>query len=210
MREEEILKLRTGWVKMANRWKEAVTMMDTWRRKMIDGRDPVDVNELSQLDFRKSRAVMPDGQPVISEDDELSSLLYDRAQPSLETVDEEEQAEEAEIDVEEAIAIAAEDEESELELEPEPAAKLLAASPARRGLRLPRPTTNLNEIDVNSLTSRHPSTGQDVPDLSHSIDGSADSSCSIDIENDTFQHKIKSRIPQKVSLSHNILTLLAF
>ncbi|KAL0942232.1 nima interactive protein [Colletotrichum truncatum] len=46
IREEEIARLRTGWVKMENRWQEAVHLIDGWRRRMaVDGK-PVNMEEL--------------------------------------------------------------------------------------------------------------------------------------------------------------------
>ncbi|TDZ26350.1 hypothetical protein Cob_v000559 [Colletotrichum orbiculare MAFF 240422] len=46
VREEEIARLRAGWVKMENRWQEAVHLIDGWRRRMaLDGK-PVNMEEL--------------------------------------------------------------------------------------------------------------------------------------------------------------------
>ncbi|KAF3761075.1 hypothetical protein M406DRAFT_47152, partial [Cryphonectria parasitica EP155] len=46
VREEEIFRLRDGWEKMETRWREAVHLIDSWRRRMAaDGR-PVDMEEL--------------------------------------------------------------------------------------------------------------------------------------------------------------------
>ncbi|KAL3302749.1 nima interactive protein [Colletotrichum asianum] len=46
VREEEIARLRAGWVKMENRWQEAVHLIDGWRRRMaVDGK-PVNMEEL--------------------------------------------------------------------------------------------------------------------------------------------------------------------
>ncbi|KAF9882325.1 nima interactive protein [Colletotrichum karsti] len=46
VREEEIARLRAGWVKMENRWQEAVHLIDGWRRRMaVDGK-PVNLEEL--------------------------------------------------------------------------------------------------------------------------------------------------------------------
>lgn len=46
VREEEINRLRDGWEKMESRWKEAVHLIDGWKRRMqVDGR-PVNVEEL--------------------------------------------------------------------------------------------------------------------------------------------------------------------
>lgn len=46
VREDEIHRLRDGWEKMETRWKEAVHLIDGWRRRMqVSGR-PVNVEEL--------------------------------------------------------------------------------------------------------------------------------------------------------------------
>lgn len=46
VREEEITRLKTGWVKMEERWTEAVHLIDGWRQRMAaDGR-PIDDEEL--------------------------------------------------------------------------------------------------------------------------------------------------------------------
>ena len=46
VRDEEIFRLREGWEKMEGRWKEAVSMMDGWHRRMAGGGDSVNVDEL--------------------------------------------------------------------------------------------------------------------------------------------------------------------
>ncbi|KAK5242093.1 hypothetical protein LTR40_012913, partial [Exophiala xenobiotica] len=88
IRDEEIIKLRVGWEKMATRWKEAVTMMDNWRRRTVGHEGDVSSPDLSSLEFGKSMAMLPDGQPVFGIDNELSSVLYDNAK--LEEIAEEE------------------------------------------------------------------------------------------------------------------------
>ncbi|KAF2812938.1 uncharacterized protein BDZ99DRAFT_568218 [Mytilinidion resinicola] len=46
LREEEIVRLRQGWEKMETRWREAITMMDGWRKRMASGGDTVNIDEL--------------------------------------------------------------------------------------------------------------------------------------------------------------------
>jgi hypothetical protein len=46
MREEEIARLKSGWVKMEDRWKEAVHLMDGWRKRMAASGRPIDDEEL--------------------------------------------------------------------------------------------------------------------------------------------------------------------
>ncbi|CAI7640277.1 unnamed protein product [Penicillium palitans] len=48
MRDEEIKRLREGWVKMESRWKQAVTMMGGWQRRLADGGDSVQADELKR------------------------------------------------------------------------------------------------------------------------------------------------------------------
>ncbi|KAF2493873.1 hypothetical protein BU16DRAFT_488651, partial [Lophium mytilinum] len=46
LREEEIVRLRQGWEKMETRWREAIAMMDGWRKRMASGGDTVNIDEL--------------------------------------------------------------------------------------------------------------------------------------------------------------------
>ena len=48
VREDEIIRLREGWEKMASRWKEAVTMMDGWRKRMVDTGDTINLDDLTR------------------------------------------------------------------------------------------------------------------------------------------------------------------
>ena len=191
IREEEIIKLRIGWEKMASRWKEAVTMMDNWRRRMLDRDEKIDFEELSNLDFGRSVAVLPNGQPVLGQDDELSAVLFDHSRVSERDLSEmeDEAIEEAEVEQDE------QDDESDLDIPPEePSPKRLAASPARRGIRLPQPSRPLREINANSKADEksvsHSSASQGADSGIGSLDGIMD-------ENDTFRLQPKSRIPHQ-------------
>lgn len=46
VRDEEINKLREGWERMESRWRQAVTMMDGWHKRIADGGDSVRMEEL--------------------------------------------------------------------------------------------------------------------------------------------------------------------
>lgn len=46
IREEEIHRLREGWEKMAARWKEAVALMDGWKKRMVDTGDTINLEDL--------------------------------------------------------------------------------------------------------------------------------------------------------------------
>jgi Afadin- and alpha -actinin-Binding len=164
IREEEIIKLRIGWEKMATRWKEAVTMMDNWRKRMLEGKEAFDVKELSNLEFGRSVAVMPNGEPVLGRDDELSAILFDHSRISMD---------DEHFDSVEAPVL--QDEESDLEIPPEPSPKRLAASPARRGIKLPRPHRTLREMNSNtrSDSSAHPTSCHAIETSIGSLDGTA-------------------------------------
>ncbi|KAL8805731.1 MAG: hypothetical protein Q9182_001764 [Xanthomendoza sp. 2 TL-2023] len=45
-RDEEILKLRGGWIKMEARWREAVALMDGWRKRMEHTGDTINLDDL--------------------------------------------------------------------------------------------------------------------------------------------------------------------
>jgi hypothetical protein len=46
LREEEIVRLRAGWEKMENRWRDTLSMMDGWRKRMVNGGDTINLDEL--------------------------------------------------------------------------------------------------------------------------------------------------------------------
>ena len=46
IREEEIHRLREGWEMMADRWKEAITLMAGWRRRVMDDGDTIKLEDL--------------------------------------------------------------------------------------------------------------------------------------------------------------------
>jgi hypothetical protein len=48
VRDEEITRLREGWVKMETRWKQAVTMMGGWQRRLVDGGGSIQAEELKR------------------------------------------------------------------------------------------------------------------------------------------------------------------
>lgn len=45
-REEEILRLREGFTKLEGRWREAVALMDGWRKRMLSGGGTVNIDEI--------------------------------------------------------------------------------------------------------------------------------------------------------------------
>ena len=175
IREEEIIKLRIGWEKMANRWKEAVTMMDSWRKRMLQGNQAFNVQQLSCLEFGRSVAVLPNGDPVLGHDDELSAILFDRSRIS--AVDEEVEHEEDLPDEDQhkiSASTGVDDEESDLDIPAEPSPKRLAASPARRGIKLPRPARPLTEIHTNGRPVTDPASSHGTDSGIGSLDGHVD------------------------------------
>lgn len=147
IRDEEIIKLRVGWEKMAARWKEAVTMMDNWRRKTDQDHENVSMGDMSSLEFGKSVALLPNGQPIFGAEEELSSILYENSKlgPSDEVI----------IRAEEQESLCANrfgaqsPADSDLDIPQEPTPKRRASSVRRAGLNIGRPVRPLQPIDHN-------------------------------------------------------------
>lgn len=74
-REEEINRLKTGWVKMETRWKDAVHLMDGWRKRMASSGKPVCDEDL-QMGMRLSpvRVKDLDEMRVVVADHGLSAV----------------------------------------------------------------------------------------------------------------------------------------
>jgi hypothetical protein len=68
IREVEIARLREGWERMEARWKDAVCMMDSWRRRIASSGKPVDMEEL-QMGIRLSPVRVKDEPDVASHQD---------------------------------------------------------------------------------------------------------------------------------------------
>ena len=62
-RDEEIARLRCGWEKMEARWKEAIVMMEGWRKRIVKGGDTIRLEEL------KRGLGLGDGLPGIGSSD---------------------------------------------------------------------------------------------------------------------------------------------
>lgn len=172
IREDEIIKLREGWEKMASRWKDAVAMMDTWRKRMLEGGEAVDLDELSRLDFGKSMAVIAEAETAVGLD-ESSSALFD-VEPEAMEGNANENNDQGSDDLEH---------ESELETGQPPPTKRLASSPARRGVRLRPPATSY-EMKADAQREQSQSTRSTFTTCSAdsgigSLDGSVDSDMSL-------------------------------
>ena len=212
VRDDEIGKLRDGWEKMASRWKEAVTMMETWRQNMLAGSpEKIDVNELSELEFGRSVAVLPDGKPVLSREEIYSSILMDSSRieaPEEEVREEVEPETEQQKRTHEDFLAASNvpqlfpEDDSFHPDDDEPSPKRLAVSP-KRGLKLPRPTTALLETNGNKRTNTTDAEEAAVEAmLTQSGDsgiGSFDGSAAD--ENDTFAgRQFASKIPKATNM----------
>lgn len=170
IREDEIVKLREGWEKMASRWRDAVGMMDTWRTRMLEGGNAVDLDELSSLGFGKSMAVMP-GDPAAIDEDGSAEAMFDDGPGAVD--------DETDKTIDQGI--------DDLPHEPcgeaapaSPPTKRLAASPARRGLRLPRQAIAFHEMGGSTQLKQSESDRSSLATSSAgsgigSLDGSVDS-----------------------------------
>lgn len=82
-RDEEIAKLRSGWEKIADRWKEAVSMMTQWRRQVMNEEESTEEAhaylEVEPVSFSRSIATRPNGVPVLDPivEEELTSMLME-------------------------------------------------------------------------------------------------------------------------------------
>lgn len=200
IREEEIVKLRVGWEKMADRWREAVIMMGQWKQRMYEEGNS-DAAGWSDLSFERSIAVRPDGQPILTEEDGLSSALD---HSNLERSEDEQESPSWNEEPESRKMLPEIDEESELELEleleAEPVRKRIASSPARRGVKITRPPHPLQETDGNSSRRDYSDRGPISRMTNISVENSEDT------ENDTFHnHKARSRI---LKVSHLIRCMI--
>lgn len=78
LREDEIVHLREGWEKMEARWRDAMTMMDTWRKRIADGGDSVNLDELrTGISLGKSIAAYRHAEKEPGADAGSSSAMFD-------------------------------------------------------------------------------------------------------------------------------------
>ena len=84
IREDEIVRLREAWEKMEARWREAVALMDGWRKRMTESGDTINLDDLRMgLNLGSGFDVAEDQEheePIAEEDDvyleeESSSLV---------------------------------------------------------------------------------------------------------------------------------------
>ncbi|POR32692.1 Ribosomal RNA-processing protein 7 [Tolypocladium paradoxum] len=98
VREEEINRLKTGWVKMETRWKEAVHLMDGWRKRMASsGRQVCDeelrmglrLSPVRVNDVEETRQAFGLGLTAVAEEaeDDVEPSLRSPCPPSQVSVD---------------------------------------------------------------------------------------------------------------------------
>ncbi|KIW69854.1 hypothetical protein PV04_02177 [Phialophora macrospora] len=223
IRDEEIVKLRVGWEKMATRWKEAVTMMDNWRDRVTETGQAFSKEDLSRLEFGKSVALLPNGQPVFGQDEELSSILYENSRLE-EASEEEDQDQQLLADNQGGVQYPklphnantdTQFHHQDLDVPPveERSPKRRASLARKAGVNLGKPIRPLQPVDLNGL-NRSPSHGLALTSTESSSTqsarsgpGSSDSAIEMDgdraDENDDDdvwldENLTKSRIPRKM------------
>ncbi|KAJ3944862.1 uncharacterized protein N0V96_004879 [Colletotrichum fioriniae] len=99
VREEEIARLRAGWVKMENRWQEAVHLIDGWRRRMVADGKSVNMEEL-KMGLRLSPVRVRNVEETHQGGMDMHELscVQEECTADLEEEGEEEEEEEEEID----------------------------------------------------------------------------------------------------------------
>lgn len=79
VREEEIDRLKAGWVKMESRWEDAVHLMDGWRKRMAKTGKPIGEDDLKMglhlspvrvSNVEETRTGREPGLPVVAEESE--------------------------------------------------------------------------------------------------------------------------------------------
>ncbi|KAI0877495.1 Afadin and alpha-actinin-binding-domain-containing protein [Hypoxylon argillaceum] len=138
VRDEAIGRLRAGLETMEARWKDAVHMMDGWRRRMVASGKAVDVEDL-QMGLRLS--------PVRVRDVEETASVEPMRLPCVQEEDEEEEEgyEEEEEEVEEDVG----QYDGHQDKEPEPP-RLHSQSPAESLRLVPAPSYNVEELGDDS------------------------------------------------------------
>ncbi|KAH6610824.1 nima interactive [Trichoderma cornu-damae] len=79
VREEEIDRLKAGWVKMESRWEDAVHLMDGWRKRMAASGRPIGEEDVKMglhlspvrvSDVEETRSAREPGLPAVKEESE--------------------------------------------------------------------------------------------------------------------------------------------
>jgi hypothetical protein len=188
IRDEEILKLRAGWEKMASRWKEAVTMMDSRRPQKFGLGDKAPSHGLPNFGFGKSVAMLPNGQPVFSDEEESSSIVYDDSHMTQahEATRSENDTGSASIHVDHN----EQDQESDLDIPPEPSPKRRASAVRRAGLNIGKPLRPLQMADTNTARSPRRAQKADTPSRQNADSGIGSPESPLDVENEYMQQEM--------------------
>ncbi|EFQ28268.1 NIMA interactive protein [Colletotrichum graminicola] len=100
VREEEIARLRAGWVKMESRWQEAVHLIDGWRRRMVVDGKSVNMEEL-KMGLRLSPVRVRDVEETQQGGVDMQELSCVQEECTADLEDEDEDEDEAEDEEEE-------------------------------------------------------------------------------------------------------------
>ena len=182
IREEEIHRLRQGWEKMAARWKEAVALMDGWKKRMVDSGDTINLDDLKMgIDLG---AEIPTVQAAHE-----GSLLK---------IEEEADADESDIvlELDDCLEGPSSPEPNAIESPPKKVQKLFATDRA------------LSPRDANAVLVPSPRKASFPPIKEENTKAikEAEDGLSVDIwtSKDSSQSppKVKSRIPRQVSTAH--------
>lgn len=110
VREEEIHRLREGWEKMAARWKEAVALMDGWKKRMVDTGDTINLDDLKMgmdlssgiptaQDAQDGSLLKPDEEADANDSDILKDLNNNLEEPLSPDAEGDSQVKELDLDV---------------------------------------------------------------------------------------------------------------
>jgi hypothetical protein len=150
-------------------------------------------------------AMLPNGQPVFSAEEELSSLLYEHSQLEHETV--ESHARHGNQALEDSIGHERDQPESDLDIPPEPSPKRRASVARRAGLNIGKPMRPLQSLELNVTRSSPRRVGRERTEARHSADlgiGTLDDH--VDIENnreDQSTGKVRSFLA-RISVEANL------
>ena len=85
IREDEIIRLREGWETMATRWKEAVALMDGWRKRMVDHGDTINLEDLTKgMDLAVELPPVSDAERNLMDDDQGEEDFSSLSEPKQE------------------------------------------------------------------------------------------------------------------------------
>ena len=152
MREEEVQRLRRGWEMMEGRWLEAISLMQGWRKRMLNGGDTIKLDDL-KMGLRLGEGLDSPSRNVLNTLDATADMSPGQESGSEDPSNEEDEVGPNMNDLPEIDESFSQEQERPLFKEPEdtrekrPAA--LAATMHERALR--ETTVNNNAGSVNML-----------------------------------------------------------